>query len=248
MSDAATAGGGGGAGDGAAAAAAASDAGASTATATTAATDASGEGGAGGGAGGGASPAAPLNAADAIAASSTLKDAGNELYKAADYDAAVAKYGEGIKILKAAVAAEGGGDRAGGEGGDEGEGGGDGEPAELEREVTETAAALAVMYCNRAAAYIALKRFVPACRDAMLAAEEDGSNWKAYYRQGLALMAMTPKRFRTQQAIEAFETCLKLPSLPDSSRARVTGELRKARKRSEKQEEETPMPEACSVM
>lgn len=169
-----------------------------------------------GGAGGASSSASGTDGEGdpeaARAAALALKDEGNKLYADGDYEGAAAKYGEGLKLLKAAT---GSGDT--------------------------------VLYCNRAAAFIALKRYVPACRDAMLGAEEDPTNWKAFYRQGLALMAMTPKRFRTEQAIKAFEHCLEMESLPESSKGRVKAELKKARARSAQQEAETPMPEACSV-
>ena len=55
-----------------------------------------------------------------------------------------------------------------------------------------------VLYANRAAAYMGLKRWVPACRDGILSADCDPDNWKAYWRQGVSLMSMVPKRFRTR--------------------------------------------------
>jgi len=59
-----------------------------------------------------------------------------------------------------------------------------------------------VILANRSATYLALKRYVPACHDAMQSAEVDPTNWKAHWRQGVAIMAMQAKKFRTKQAIE----------------------------------------------
>lgn len=97
-----------------------------------------------------------------------------------------------------------------------------------------------VLLLNRSAAYIGLKRFVPALNDANQAAEIDPTNWKAHWRKGVSLMSMTKKRFRTQQAIEAFEACLKCDSLPENKKAETASELKKARARLEQQDAETP--------
>jgi hypothetical protein len=59
-----------------------------------------------------------------------------------------------------------------------------------------------VILANRSATYLALKRYVPACHDAMQSAEVDPTNWKAHWRQGVAIMAMQAKKFRSKQAIE----------------------------------------------
>lgn len=72
----------------------------------------------------------------------------------------------------------------------------------------------------------------------MLSAEIDANNWKAHWRQGVALLAMVKKKFRTQQAIEAFERCLRCSSLPPSKADEVKTELRRARTRLAQQEEE----------
>lgn len=93
---------------------------------------------------------------------------------------------------------------------------------------------------NRSAAYLALKRYVPALYDATQAGEADPSNWKAPWRQGMALMSMTKKKFRTQQAINAFEVCLKSPTLPADKKDEVVKELNRAKSLWEKQDAETP--------
>ena len=93
---------------------------------------------------------------------------------------------------------------------------------------------------NRSASYLGLKRYVPALNDANIAAELDATNWKAHWRKGVALMAMSQRLFRSKQAVQAFEACLACGTLPDNKVAEVQGELRKARARAEQQEAETP--------
>lgn len=93
---------------------------------------------------------------------------------------------------------------------------------------------------NRSATFIALKRFVPAHYDASQAAQVDPGNWKCHWRQGVALMSMTKKKFRTQQAIQAFEATLQCPTLPPDKREELDKELRKAKARLEQQDAETP--------
>ena len=67
---------------------------------------------------------------------------------------------------------------------------------------------MATMLLNRSATYLALKRYVPALYDANIAGEIDSDNWKAFWRQGVALMSMTKKSFRCKQAMEAFNKCM----------------------------------------
>jgi tetratricopeptide (TPR) repeat protein len=98
----------------------------------------------------------------------------------------------------------------------------------------------ALILLNRSATFLALKRFVPALYDATQAAEVDPDNWKAHWRQGVALLSMTKKKFRTQQAKAAFEACLKCSTLPADKRDEVTRELSKANALWEKQDAETP--------
>ena len=108
----------------------------------------------------------------------------------------------------------------------------------------------ALILLNRSATFLALKRFVPALYDATQAAEVDPDNWKAHWRQGVALLSMTKKKFRTQQAVEAFEACSKCDSLPENKKAEVSAELRKARNRFEQQEAEVcpTISLFCSVL
>lgn len=101
----------------------------------------------------------------------------------------------------------------------------------------------AIILANRSATYLALKRYVPACHDAMQSAEADPTNWKAHWRQGVAIMSMQAKKFRTKQAIEAFEKCAQCESLPDNKRAEVRQALNAAKARLEAQDAETPMPD-----
>ena len=96
---------------------------------------------------------------------------------------------------------------------------------------------------NRAAVFLSLKRYVPAMHDATQSANADPTNWKAYWRQGIALMAMAQRKFRTKQAIEAFEACLKCESLPENKKSEVMQKYQSARNRLESQDAETPMPD-----
>lgn len=76
----------------------------------------------------------------------------------------------------------------------------------------------------------------------LLAVIIDPDNWKGHWRKGVALMAMSKRQFRTKQAIEAFESCRKCPTLPADKKAEVAAELSKARARMEQQD-----AEVCSV-
>lgn len=98
----------------------------------------------------------------------------------------------------------------------------------------------ALILLNRSATFLALKRYVPAMSDASQACDLDPDNWKAHWRKGLALMGMVQKKFRTKEAIDSFEACLKCSSLPVNKKADVTAELGKAQRRFQKQEAETP--------
>lgn len=100
-----------------------------------------------------------------------------------------------------------------------------------------------ILLLNRSAAFLGIKKYVSALSDANQAATLDPSNWKAYWRKGLALMAMSQRLFRTKMAVTAFQECLKCESLPDSKVKEVEGELRKAMTRLEKQEEDAPAPD-----
>mmetsp|Transcript_7772 Transcript_7772/g.9855 ORF Transcript_7772/g.9855 Transcript_7772/m.9855 type:complete len:94 (+) Transcript_7772:481-762(+) len=92
-----------------------------------------------------------------------------------------------------------------------------------------------------------MKRWIPACRDGLLSAECDETNWKAYWRQARSLLSMIPKRFRTVKAIEALEKCLDCDTLPEKQKQNVRAELQNAKLKLDKQEEETPLPENCTI-
>jgi Flp pilus assembly protein TadD len=96
---------------------------------------------------------------------------------------------------------------------------------------------------NRSASYLGIKKYVSALSDANQASEIDPKNWKAYWRKGVALMAMSQRLFRTKQAVTAFQDCLSSPTLPSNKVSEVQSELRKAMARLEKQEEDTPAPD-----
>eukprot|EP01039_Chlorochromonas_danica_P008505 gene8505-9375_t len=97
-----------------------------------------------------------------------------------------------------------------------------------------------VILLNRAATFLALKRYVPALNDANQAIELDPSNWKGHWRKGVALMSMAKRQFRTKQAIAAFEACAQCSTLPDNKKKDVQGELTKARARYAQQDAESP--------
>eukprot|EP01038_Epipyxis_sp_PR26KG_P008608 gene8608-11632_t len=101
---------------------------------------------------------------------------------------------------------------------------------------------------NRCATYLALKRYVPALNDANQAIEIDPTNWKGYWRKGVALMAMSQRKFRTKQAIEAFQSCLVCETLPTGKRDEVTTELNKAQQRLANQDEATPPADLSNCM
>jgi len=98
-----------------------------------------------------------------------------------------------------------------------------------------------VILANRSATYLALKRYVPACHDAIQASNVDPTNWKAYWRQAVALQGMAKKKFRTRQAIEALEKCLGCDTLTADKRPEVESMLQRAQAFLQKQDDETPM-------
>ena len=93
-----------------------------------------------------------------------------------------------------------------------------------------------------------MKKYVAASMDAQYAVEKDEQNWKAYWRLAVALLAMSHKPFRTRRAIEALENALQCPSLPEDRVPNVEKVLKLAKARSDKQNDETPMPESCPMM
>jgi tetratricopeptide (TPR) repeat protein len=101
---------------------------------------------------------------------------------------------------------------------------------------------------NRSATYLALKRYVPALYDANRAGELDPTNWKAHWRQGVALGGMAQKSFRAKQAIAAFDKCLTCESLPDNKRGEVQAAASKARAVMQAIDDATPMPDMSNCM
>jgi hypothetical protein len=61
---------------------------------------------------------------------------------------------------------------------------------------------------------------------------------QAHWRKGIALMAMSKRLFRTNQAIESFEKCLLCESLPKNKEEEVQKELTKARNRLQQQKDD----------
>ena len=102
---------------------------------------------------------------------------------------------------------------------------------------------MATVLLNRAATFLALKRYVPALYDANIAGEIDSDNWKAFWRQGVALMSMTKKSFRCKQAMEAFNKCLGCSTLPPNKKQEVIDYIMKAKSVLEQIDAETPMPD-----
>jgi tetratricopeptide (TPR) repeat protein len=158
-----------------------------------------------------------------------LKGAGNAFFSAKQYDEAVDLFGAAIKLLKVAVAADF-------PGGSEGAGAGGGAAHDL-----------AVIYSNRAAAYLSLKSYVRAGNDARLSAELEPTYWKAHWRRALALQGLSPKIFRTKEAITALEMCLTCTNLPTAQRTKTEASLTFAQKRLQAQEDATPLPEGCAL-
>lgn len=101
----------------------------------------------------------------------------------------------------------------------------------------------ATLFANRSAVFLSLKKYISALYDAQQSSKIDPKNWKAYWRQGVALLGMTEKRFRSKQAIEAFQKCLECENLPDEKKSEVMSKIRFATTKLEKQDAETPMPD-----
>jgi len=79
----------------------------------------------------------------------------------------------------------------------------------------------AIVYANRAAAYMGLNKAVAALADAQRAMDLDGSYWKAHWRCGLALMMMGVRLERSEQAVAAFKRSLECEGLPPGERPNV---------------------------
>ena len=105
-----------------------------------------------------------------------------------------------------------------------------------------------VLFSNRAATYLALSRYVPAYHDSIQASKADPTNWKAYWRQALALKGMTKKKFRTRLAIEALERCLQCDNLPSERRPQVEEMLFQTKAFLRIQDDATPMPDLSNCI
>ena len=97
-----------------------------------------------------------------------------------------------------------------------------------------------VILCNRSATYLGLKKYVPAGHDALQAAKANPDNWKAHWRHAVSIMALTPKRFRTKQALASLEKCLACSTLPDNKRNEVNEFIKKATDRLNMQDAQVP--------
>ena len=101
----------------------------------------------------------------------------------------------------------------------------------------------AIVLCNRAASYMALKKAVPALADAQRAAACDPLNWKAHWRTGLSLMMMAPRLERSEQAIAAFERTLASPTLPPAEQPNAKEALSRAKYRLAQGKDALDMPD-----
>lgn len=162
-------------------------------------------------------------------AAGEFKKEGNDAFLKGDFEAAVNSYTSAIKLLERPKSTEAATLESL-------------EDSDSESEDSELLKDRSILLANRSAAYLGLKRYIPAYHDALNAAKADPGNWKAHWRQGTALMSMTMKRFRTQQAISAFEACLQCESLPENKRTEVMREIQKAQHRLEEQEANVRVP------
>lgn len=151
----------------------------------------------------------------------SLKDRGNELYQQGQLDEAITAYSEAAKLLP------------------------DADDDAISPEVAKLAC---VVLCNRAAALLGAKKWVAAVASAQQAEEFDATNWKAPWRQGLALMGQQPRLEKSEMAVECFKRALALSSMPQSQRADAAKALAAAQSRLQNGKDATPLPENCSVM
>mmetsp|Transcript_94270 Transcript_94270/g.219009 ORF Transcript_94270/g.219009 Transcript_94270/m.219009 type:complete len:354 (+) Transcript_94270:214-1275(+) len=157
-----------------------------------------------------------------------LKEKGNECFKAAELEQAVAYYGAALDLL---------------------------EEGELRPPEAEDPKYVSVLYGNRAQCYITLCREVhgeekligkeargyamKANMDSARAIELDPTNGKAYYRRGCAVLGMAPSASRAKEAIHCLEVALSGRAsggkdgivLPNAMRHEVTSLLDYAKRR-----------------
>ena len=153
---------------------------------------------------GGAAACAAAAPPDVLAQLNELKNSGNALYKAKDWQAACAAYSQAVRLAPVVSV----------------------DDSESDEEVVEQAAtllaslpqelreAVAVCYCNRSAARFAMKQYVGSLSDAQLAGQFNPTFWKVHWRAGNALLGMEARVERSEQMISSFEQCLASPTLP----------------------------------
>ena len=173
---------------------------------------------------------------EAVKALLEFKAAGNEHYKAKEYEAAIKEYTKAVKDVPRFEDEDDDDD----EGSSGGGGGGSHEVAKADPELLKQGA---IVLCNRAASYMALNKPIPANADAQRAATCDPTNWKAHWRTGLSLMMMAPRLERSEQAIAAFERTLACPSLPASEQQNAREALNRAKYRLEQGKDALDMPD-----
>eukprot|EP00611_Tribonema_gayanum_P018061 TRINITY_DN31116_c0_g1_i1.p1 TRINITY_DN31116_c0_g1~~TRINITY_DN31116_c0_g1_i1.p1 ORF type:complete len:170 (+),score=55.46 TRINITY_DN31116_c0_g1_i1:152-661(+) len=156
---------------------------------------------------------------EVIASLTHLKSEGNELFQVGQYEQAVARYTEAVKLLP---------DVDDGAAADSG---------------LRTVAA--VILCNRAAALLSLRKWVAALASAQAAEAWDPTNWKAPWRQGLALMGQQPRIERSEMAIACFQRALASGSMPQQQRADAQRALSAAQARLRDGRDAVPLPENC---
>eukprot|EP00933_Yihiella_yeosuensis_P022388 TRINITY_DN17630_c0_g1_i1.p1 TRINITY_DN17630_c0_g1~~TRINITY_DN17630_c0_g1_i1.p1 ORF type:complete len:200 (-),score=42.38 TRINITY_DN17630_c0_g1_i1:318-851(-) len=168
-----------------------------------------------------------------------LKKEGNELYVKNDFQGAIKKYSEAIKIFEAEKSDE--------------------PTAPEDRKI------LSVLYSNRAQATLAeLKQShagkqvalgaeppreikLPAMRaisDASQAIDLDANNSKAYLRKGQALLCLSTLQQRAKEALRCLQQANE-GNLPQSLKAEAAHWQKQAQLIFDN---ETPMPDQCSVM
>lgn len=130
--------------------------------------------------------------AEAVERLVACKDEGNGHYKAGDLKDAVASYSKGVALLPDPDDSE-----------DEGP------PVELDPAMRKQGA---ILLCNRAAAYMADSKPIPALADAQRASDIDPSNWKSHWRVGLALMMMNVRLERSEQVRPARTSRARYPT------------------------------------
>jgi len=168
------------------------------------------------------------------------KAAGNELYKAKDFEGAVKEYAKAVVDVPKFEDED-----SDDEGPSKATSGGKDDMAKSDPELLKQGA---VVLCNRAASYMALNKPIPANADAQRASMCDPTNWKAHWRTGLSLMMMAPRLERSEQAISAFERTLACPTLPESEQQNAKEALNRAKYRLEQGRDALDMPDMANCV